>query len=72
MSNRDSNHVDATYIIESGSKFDHTAPWPHENFVTLKWDEDDETAIEFVYFGTHKNRLIYHDVRIEERLPYLY
>ena len=66
--------VDAVYITEEGGIFDHQSPWPHENFVTLRWkhpEEDDDTTIEFVYFGAHKNRLIYHAVRIEENSSYL-
>lgn len=63
------NYVDATYITDSGITFDSQAVWPHENFITLRWkhpDEDEDTLIEFVYFGTHQNRLIYHEVRTEE------
>ena len=56
--------VEALYITEHGSSFEFTAPWPHQNLVALKWidEEDDETIIEFVYFGSYKNRLIYHAV----------
>jgi hypothetical protein len=64
--NFDGSVVDATYITESGSSFEHTAPWPHENSVSLRWGDDDETVIDFVYFGSYKNRLIYHAIRIEE------
>ena len=61
--------VDATYITQSGISFDFSATWPHENFIVLRWkhpDSNSEITIEFVYFGTHKNRLVYHEVLIEE------
>ena len=66
--------VDAIYVTETGSTFQGKAYWPHENFITLRWkhpEEDDETTIEFVYFGSHKNRLIYHEVKIEELSEWL-
>lgn len=73
--NKDMQHIDAIYITESGITFESKATWPHENFIILKWkhpDKEKETRVEFVYFGSYKNRAVYHDVRIEESSHYLY
>jgi hypothetical protein len=65
--------INARYITESGTFFDHEAPWPHENSICLVWDknEDDEVEIEFVYFGYHNNRVVYHDIAIEAKSDHL-
>lgn len=67
-------YVDATYITASGTTFDFKAEWPHQNSVTLRWapaeneDDDEPTVLEFVYFGSYKNRLVYHEIEIEEKI----
>lgn len=59
--------INARYIIHTGTYFDDEAPWPQQNSVTLAWDPntDEEHLIEFVYFGSHNNRLVYLDVNLE-------
>lgn len=69
--------VDALYILESGTTFHSKALYPHENFITLKWQnesksDDDDLILEFVYFGHYKNRLIYHSIQMEEIQNFLY
>jgi hypothetical protein len=64
--------IDATYITEQGTSFESKAQWPHENFISLQWKHpEEEIILEFIYFGTYKNRLLYHAVRIEEMNNYL-
>ncbi len=68
------NYVDAIYITEDGTAFESKAAWPHQNFITLKWEQDDgeeDVLKDYIYFGSHNNRLIYHDIQIENQNPYL-
>jgi hypothetical protein len=60
--------VDAIFITDYGFWFEHKASHPHENFLTLQWELDDgeDVTIEFVYFGHHNNRVVYHAIKIEE------
>lgn len=68
MTMKNELEVDAIFITDFGFWFEHKASHPHENFLTLQWqlDDGDDVTIEFVYFGHHKNRVIYHAIRIEE------
>lgn len=63
--------VDAIYITATGLSFDCQAVWPHENFITRAWkysnnEDEEETLVDFVYFGTYRNRLVYHEIRLEQ------
>lgn len=69
---KETDYVDAIYITEDGMTFEAKAVWPHENFIVLKWEQDDgeeDEVKEFVYFGSYKNRLIYHDIKIDSTVP---
>ena len=72
---KEGQYVDAIFITAQGWPFESSAPWPHENMIALSWEDDEDDneklIVEYVYFGTYKNRLIYHELEIEHKIQHL-
>lgn len=56
------NYVDALYVLSSGASFEAHAIYPSENAISRIYDNFE---IDFVYFGTYKNRDIYVEIQTE-------
>lgn len=54
--------IDAIVILENGSWFELKIEHPHETYLVLTWGNFE---LEFVFFGSYKNRVLYHSTRMK-------